>query len=377
MTLLENNTTTTKKEWHDDASLDLIKSHLNLICSYLDIDPNKASFNHLYTVNNKDRNESNGYINFRLSAQQVGENFPERFGIRVLPRVFNDRLQIPAKRINSYINAEYIVFAEKTDTDHLYIAHADPITHKQEWLLKPEYRRMENHIYDNGVVTTNFVFNIKALLQNHQIIEILSSKFLAGEQQITVFLGGNPSDDSCRTRKPYYDYNIDTSNIDYVQYDPRTSRSCFYCFGTERYTEHLGTFSTIAETVSELTDLSKKAIIQRLYRAYNNTLNTGLAYKFTVPAKKAVIGNCMYDQRMVDEDGNISMFVSTDPTFDVIDNAVKNVTADMKTYQKTYQEAHKDERKTYKKVLKYSKTHSEPKASWTDEEKTLFWKIKK
>ena len=348
----------------DIQSLNLIKTHLNLICSFFDIDVNKSAFNHIFTINNSARSIDNGFANFNLFAQQVGSAGPSSFKMRVLPRVFNDRLTIPAKRITNYINAENIIFAKPGEEDVVFIAQADPFTHKQEWLLKPQYRKQEEVTYSDGNIVTNYVYNIGALLYDRQICEVLSPKFNA-ENEITVFLGGDIDDINSRVRKPYYDYNIDMSNIKFVQYDPRTSRSCYYCFGNMRYTEILGTFSGIVKEMKELSDLNESAIYQRLTRAYNKTCETGKAYKFTIPAKKEIIGNCMFDQRMI-EDRNIILYVSSDKTFDVIDNKVEYATENMTAYKKIYN-----------KVNKYSKTHSEPKASWTDEEKELFWKITK
>lgn len=64
------------------------------------------------------------------------------------------------------------------------------------------------------------------------------------------------------------------------------------------------------------------------------------------------------DKRFLDANGDIKLGLSN--TIDTYITEKINKTKD---------------RKVYKKVLKYKKTHSKPKDSWTDEEKDLFYKI--
>ena len=139
-----------------------------------------------------------------------------------------------------------------------------------------------------------------------------------------------------RVWKDYIKYNIDTSHITYVQYDGKQPNTIFWCMDPERYTRNIGTTTAISAYLEKLSSKDAKSIYQQITRAYRKNVETGKTYSFKIPANEKCLNNINFNPEMFDENGNITIYVSNDPSFDVIKNKTEKVTDDIKVYRKVW-----------------------------------------
>lgn len=368
---------------HNKKALDLINSWKDEIFSFLNSKPDTdKNYNHIWTINNNERNEHNGYANFRF---QYNDYYDELSSSAIVKRVnirietlFENRLNIPAKKIHNYRKADYLIFG---DSERLCISQ------DHSWL--------ENKIYSNrydfkinNVMKTYYGFNIDQLLNDGLICMLHhGNEYETGYMSIITDTIKNSWDRSGRAviKKVFQNYNVDTSHIKYVQFDPRTAQSCYYGLKYSTHTDKLGTLVRIASYYSDYSSISPNAIYQRLCRALNRTVETGKLFPCYIPIKQSAIKNMSIDSDTVNKDNELVLYLSQSSDTEIQKCLNHNKTEDIKNYQKnyykdyhqrnSYQNYQKAEGNRYRKVKKYLQTHSEPKASWSDYEKELFWEL--
>ena len=354
-------------------ALELVNNWKDEIYSFLEAKPDSPykKFNHIYTNNNSDRNKNNGFANFVFQANVcIDDNYAlvDKFNIRIETNVFMGRFQVAARKVNNFANADYIIFGTG---DTLYVSDRKA-NNNHDWLFNKELRNRTD-VEINGKLRTFYTYNLNALLKNHKVFCIIKNEYkldkrivVCTEDLATKFNEGADSN----IYKTFNYYDIDTSNIKYVQYDPRLAQICFYGFKGYKYTNNRGTVIEITNLLSDYADISQQAIYQRLNRALTNTVKTGKVKTCVIPMKDWVRNDISFDSSILNENNEVEVYLSQDPDFDIEENKHINKTEDMKEYQKNYGNM-------YRKVKKYKLTHTEPRASWTDEEKELFYKIEK
>lgn len=358
----------------NQKALFLVNKWKNVIFSYLNACPDKG-MNRISTIPANERNHNNGYSNFRFWVNEYyGDTaYVRRYNVRFETGLSCDRtFWISDVKARMLEDADLLIFANES---HIYIADPDPHSKKIEWLKeKKYYSQKEVDWLGNNKCKTYNEYNIYGLLNNHQIVS-LAYDFNTNGDTIKVITSTDylvADNKDARTTKPYYDYNIDTSHIESVQWDKKVGKMMYYSFG-DRFTRLFAPSTVIALELSELTTLTPQQLYQRIFRVYHKMIETGKAYSTKFPAKSEIIGNIAYNQQWIDRDGNISLYISNDEYFDIWENKVELATADMKEYQKKYQKAYRektaDSKRVYQKVFMYLKRHNytfNPK--WSEEE---------
>lgn len=377
----------------NQKALHLMNKWKDVIFSYLNACPNK-DYNHITTIPLKDRNQNNGYSNFRLFVNEyVGTGtLQSRMNVRFETAMFNDDLLIQTAKVNSFLGADILIFATE---DSLFISQ------DQSWLINTNYFNVSVHRFneDNSkkekIVVYNR-YNAYNLIANHEIVKVVYDPSVDKDNIIVIssydFLihdeNGNIRD--TRVKKSFHEYNIDTSHIKSVQWDRRFAKA-IYCSLGDRYTNTLFTTYDLAAYLEEKTYLTTNQLYQRIIRVYNKVLETGKAYctKFKVRPEYictdgAFTSKNPIDPRWIDENGNISLYISIDPEFDIFENKIELATADMKQYQQEYQKAKAetikayqkryreekaDSKRIYQKVFMYLKRHNNTfNPKWNEEE---------
>lgn len=362
---------------NNKKALRLVESYKNIIYSYLDADPSKINFNHIVTIPASNRNDNNGWANFRFDYQEKSHCM-NKINVRVETNTFNNDLIIQTSKVTHLQKSDLIIFPGE-DEDIVYLSFLDRWGNR-DWLLDKRFYRQETMSWSGSEKTYNH-YNLKNLLANGQIIEVLLDK---SENKIVVIsnldflLPEYELKNDTRTWKTYNDYNIDLSHIEQVQFDGKQPSTIFWCTKSARYTENIGSTTKVSLYLESVSTKEASAIYQQLTRAYKKTISTGKAYSFKIPAKKEVIenANLAYDPAMLDDKGNIVVYVSNDPSFDVIENKVENITANKNEYKKTEGGKNNALRAKVRNWLKRHNNEFNPK--WTEEEiniaKTIFEK---
>lgn len=300
---------------HNQKALDIINRYSNQIFSYLNADPKKVNFNHIVTVPVSNRNENNGFPNFRFDVNEVC-GLLTHYNVRVETNTFQDDFIIETSKVAKISKSEILIFEAN---DSIYISELDNWGNRN-WLTDKRFFYQKRIEWPTGCKTYNY-YNFRNLLANGQITQILHDKIddkIVVVSNLDFLLDGQKNTRVC---KPYYDYNISTAHITQVQYDGKQPKTMFWCTGNERYTKNVGSSTKIAEYLMNLSILDAKSIYQRVTRVYNKMMKEGKAFSTKIPANPKIIGNLNYDQSMIDEDNNITIYVSNDPNFDVIENA--------------------------------------------------------
>lgn len=307
------------------------------ILSYLEVDPNKPCI--LFTVNAADRDDINGWAQFKLSYIDLANNV-EKVYIRLETNTFKDHIFIKPTKIKHIKNVDLLVFYNEF-SDSVYISDKKITNHK--WLEDKTIRSVDTSINN----TAYYKYHLDSILSVHGAVElfklnnkiqIIRDSFVRYWNQ-QVFIYNN--------EKPIYQYNKFIKKFSYVQCDKKDRETIYYCFSNEQQANKAATIMGLVDIISNYTSLSKRAIEMKLRRAM----------KDETYAEIKCNGNI--DKRFLNSKGNIEIGLS-----DTLD-AFLNRKVALSSIDK----------KIYKKVQNYKKKHDKPRDSWTDEEKDLFYKI--
>lgn len=366
-----------KFENNNTQVLRLLNKYKNEIFSYLNADPEKG-MNRISTIPSKERNENNGYANFRFFVNVREDDWSQvqKYNVRIETKIFNDRLVLQRSKIKYMEKADLIIFA---DDENLYISDLSR-SKTRDWLYELKFfYKMDLDFQNKGNPKTYHYYSAISLLANHQIVSIAHNNIYNDKIFVISspeFMRTDCTDKDARIAKPYYDYHIDTSHIETVQFDPKTPKTMYWCFGGYRCTSFVGSSTGIAANIADWTSLTPSQLYQRIVRLYKKMKETGKAYCTKFPVNPKIVGNIYYQQSFIDEDNCVALYISDSEDFDVIENKVEKLTEDMKEYQKdyqkTYREQHSDEKKVYQKVFMYLKRHNNSfNPKWNKEEQNI------
>lgn len=306
------------------------------ILSYLEVDPNKPCI--LFTVNAADRNDINGWAQFKLSYIDLANNV-EKIYIRLETNTFKDHIFIKPTKIKHIKNVDLLVFYNEL-SDSVYISDKKITGHK--WLNDKSIRSIASSI-NNAVY---YKYHLDSILSVHGAVElfklnnkiqIIRDSFIRYWQQ-QVFIYNN--------EKPIYKYQL-IKKFSYVQCDRKDREIVYYCFGNEQQANKATSIMGLVDVLSNHTSLAKHTLEMKLRRAMKAETYV------EIPC------NGQIDERFLNIKGNIEVGLSnTLDAFLTRKVALSSI-----------------DKKMYKKVQNYKKKHDTPRNSWTDEEKELFWKI--
>ena len=332
---------------NNKKALEIVNKYKNVIYSFLMADPSKTDYNHITTISTSERTDDNGYANFRFCFQEE-KGYIQKLNVRVETNSYDNKLFINVNKVTHLAKSDMLIFPS-TKPNSIYVSLLDNFGGRS-WLTdKTLFSRTTIKYTETNSKTYN-VYNLYKLID--KVNSIFELTYNPDNNTIVVisdymFTINNDKKLDTRVFKPYYDYNIDTDHIKYVQYDKKTSGSIFWCFGKERYTDKIASTTKLAAYLSQYTDKEANSIYQQILRTYKKTAETGKAYSFKIKAKETLLNNFTIDPDLIDNDGNIIVYVSGDDNFDVIENKVENITDNMAEYQAKYQAKYQPE---YQKV---------------------------
>lgn len=313
--------------------IDQIKDY---ILSYLEVDPNKPCY--LKSINASARDDVNGWAQFQLSYIDLVNNL-EKVYIRLETNTFKDHIFIKPTKIKHIKNVDLLIFYNEM-SDSVYISDKKITNHK--WLEDKTIRSVDTSINN----TAYYKYHLDSILSVHGAVElfklnnkiqIIRDSFVRYWQQ-QVFIYNN--------EKPIYQYQYNKV-FKYVQCDKKDRETIYYCFNNEQQADKAASIMGLVDIISNYTSLTKHNLEMRLRRAMKAETYT------EIPC------NGQIDKRFLNSKGNIEIGLSnTIDAFLTRKVALSSIDKNM-----------------YRKVYKYKKTHDNPKESWTDEEKELFWKI--
>lgn len=306
------------------------------ILSYLEVDPNKPCI--LFTVNAADRDDVNGWAQFKISYIDLANNV-EKVYIRLETNTFKDHIFIKPTKIKHIKNVDLLVFYNEL-SDSVYISDKKITNHK--WLEDKSIRSIDSSI--NNVAY--YKYHLDSILSVHGAVElfklnnkiqVIRDSFIRYWQQ-QVFIYNN--------EKPIYKYQF-IKKFSYVQSDKKDRDIVYYCFHNEAQADKATSIMGLVDVLSNYTSLTKHNLEMKLRRAMK------------AETYAEITCNGQIDKRFLNSKGNIEVGLSnTLDAFLTRKVALSSVDKNM-----------------YRKVSKYKKTHDKPRDSWTDEEKDLFWKI--
>lgn len=392
----------------NQKALNIVNRYKNIIYSYLEavppfLDPAKIKTNNILDSSKKEeyikekqseyedqwkyvnsistvpmtsRTEENGYANFKFTYnEQVRPDYYQArtLNVRVETAIgfsstnYHNILSINSSKVKVIVNADLLIFARDDANGTLYLSFREDCNNGNtgnNWLNDISNRTKEYVSGPNGKIRAYYTYDLQSLWEQGKLIKIYQDSVLLNEKKIAILHNDyiTKSGDSVNTYKNYIDYNIDTSHIKEVQYDRRSADTCFWGYRNSLYTSNDGTLPGIVNGWKEIFDPSENVgnVYQRLYNALDKTLKTDVAHccKIKVDMKKV---NCMFDPNIFNEKGELEIYISNNPDFNIQENKKVNKTSDMKTYQKTYQ-----------KVVMYLKRHDNAyNPKWTEEEKAI------
>lgn len=306
------------------------------ILSYLEVDPNKPCI--LFTVNAADRDDINGWAQFKLSYIDLANNV-EKVYIRLETNTFKDHIFIKPTKIKHIKNVDLLVFYNEF-SDSVYISDKKITNHK--WLEDKTIRSVDTSINN----TAYYKYHLDSILSVHGAVElfklnnkiqIIRDSFVRYWNQ-QVFIYNN--------EKPIYQYKF-VKKFSYVQSDKKDRETIYYCFNNEQQADKAASIMGLVDIISNYTSLTKHNLEMKLRRAMKAETYT------EIPC------NGQIDKRFLNSKGNIEIGLSN--TLDAFLTRKVSLSS--------------IDKKMYKKVQNYKKKHDTPRDSWTDEEKELFWKI--
>lgn len=315
---------------NNKRALNLMNESKDLIYSYLEAKPDAegSCYNRIKTIPITDRNQDNGYSNFKFGYNHIVYGY-QTANVRIETGSFMGNFSIDATKIDNIKSADLIVFAASNDS--IYIADRT-LNNNNAWLFDKSIRNVVVVPYEKKK-RVYYQFNIEMLLYKKAIIKLRKEddKLLAIHgDTYTMYKGEQPL-----IAKDFHEYNIDTSDIDFVMYDGLTSKACFYnfLFNEHTCTEHIATLTKLAayiwETVADQKETTVSAIYQKIVRAYNKTIKDNVATPVVISARKNNI-----DSSILDKDGNVVLYVSDNEEFNISQHLKANKTDDMKVYQR-------------------------------------------
>ncbi len=345
---------------NNEKALNFINTYKDAIYSYLMADPSKTKFNHITTISVSQRNDNNGWANFEIMYNEdIG--LCKRKQVRVETNVFRNELIVQTSKVVHILKSDILLFPSENE-DSFYISIGN-----RNWLTDIKFFRRETVSWDGINSKTYNIYNLKNLLANSQIVKILVDKVLNKIviiSNLDFLLQESENVNDTRVWKEYKKYNIDTSHIQFVQYDGKQPNTIFWCTKASRYTKDIASTTKLALYLESMSSVSAKNIYQKINRIYKKFLISGKACSFKIPASKNVLSSINYDQSMFDDKGNIVIYISDRADFDIKENKVENITENIKDYQKDYGNH-------YRKVKKWIKEHpgntSFPK-KWTKQD---------
>ena len=318
---------------NNTKALEIVNKYKNVIYSFLMADPSKTDYNHITTISTSGRTDDNGYANFRFCFQEE-KGYIQKLNVRVETSNYDNKLFINVNKVSHLAKSDMLIFPS-IKPNSIYVSLLDNFGGRS-WLTdKTLFSRITKKC--NGKNKTYNVYNLYKLID--KVNSIFELTYNPDNNTIVVisdymFTINNDKKLDTRVFKPYYDYNIDTGHIKYVQYDKKTSGSVFWCFGKERYTDKIASTTKLATYLSQYTDKDASAIYRQILKAYKKTAETGKAHSFKIRAKETLLNNFTIDPDLIDNDGNIIVYVSGEDNFDVTENKVENITDNMAEYQK-------------------------------------------
>ncbi len=318
---------------NNKKALEIVNKYKNVIYSFLMADPSKTDYNHITTISTSERTDDNGYANFRFCFQEE-KGYIQKLNVRVETNSYDNKLSINVNKVAHLAKSDMLIFPS-IKPNSIYVSLLDNFGGRS-WLTdKTLFSRITKKTETN--TKTYNVYNLYKLID--KVNSIFELTYNPDNNTIVVisdymFTINNDKKLDTRVFKPYYDYNIDTDHIKYVQYDKKTSGSVFWCFGKERYTDKIASTTKLAAYLSQYTDKDASAIYRQILKAYKKTAETGKAHSFKIKAKETLLNNFTIDPDLIDSDGNITVYVSGEDNFDVTENKVENITDNMAEYQK-------------------------------------------
>lgn len=356
---------------------EVMAAYSNYILTYLNSHPDnpdsKKKYNHIYAVPADERNDNNGYANFRIMTNETnasGNLTSKTYNVRLETDFFGEVLTIPTVKVWHLCKADIIILANK---EECYIST------KNEWLKDKNFYSQKQSELDSKKILNSY--NILSLACHGYVTKLIKDEIENNLILVNDCVSANDFlDKQCnqntkifRTRKPFIDFGIDTCEYEYVQYDLRIPQVVFWNFACYNYTDNQASLPLLASTLADKTDWDVKSIYRKLLLALNNHLKDGKTHIAKIPANRKTIKetlNLQYDDAIFDDKYNLCIAVSKSPDFSIQDNKIENATKNMKEYQKEYQKTEGyNVHKIKVKIRKWLKTHNnEYNPKWTDEE---------
>ena len=229
----------------------------SILFSYLEADPKKVQ--NISTIIPSNRNNANGYANLKVTYIDYA-NIIQTKTIRLETNIFGDCIFLKPKKAVSLKNVDLIIFYdEKLDSFYL----SDKTICNMKWLDDKSIRDIVTDPYGK----TFYSYKIDTLLEHHNILQlikydkvhIIHDSFLHYYQGIV--LKGHTD------TKKYVDYTPKKAKDFYILCDAKDRDTIFWCYHNELQANKAATLLGLADEFSKYSNLTQKAIYDRLYRA--------------------------------------------------------------------------------------------------------------
>ena len=367
---------------HNKKALAIVNKYKDQIFTYLNAIP--GEYNSITTIPSKDRNESNGYANFRFNVNELenGSSVPmvKHYNVRVETNAFDNFFIMETTKARHPHNCDILLFEYQ---DNLFISEKDNFG-KRSWLDNKSCFSRKTITWADGSKKTYNYYKLMNLVSNGYITELVydetENKIIYFNNLLFMLPEENSKFVDTRVTKELVNYNISTDHIERVQYDGKTAGTVFWNFANNRYTDNMAATTSLAAYLGKISTEKEINIYQKLMRAYNNTIKTGKAYLVKVKANEEYTMKTIKfeaDPATMNANNEIVLAISDSDNFDIIENQVENLTDDIKTYKKNYQKNYQKTEggKTHAakaKIRNWLKRHNnEFNPKWTEGEKEL------
>lgn len=322
----------------------LIDRVIDNLLAYLEVDPRKKAY--LSSINAKNRNDLNGFANFKLTYIDLC-NLNETRNIRLETNVFDDHLYLRPQVIKHIQNADIIIFFDRK-SDSVFIADK-VINNNHNWLKDTSIRY--SHIDSNNKVY--FKYNLEILLHNHAVVQLfrMDDKIRIVHDSLGRYF--NQEVLNANVYKKVSNYSNCLNKVySYVQSDVKMSETIYYCLSSETEANKPATLKGIAKQIWAYTKLTELQTYKKLFDA---CAKNGYA-------KFECISNDERIKNLLNSNGEIEIGLSK----------VKDTKLTKVIKKSNDAEYHK----RYIKVKHYiGRDHTEPNKKWPDEDKELFYEI--
>lgn len=364
---------------------EILEQNLSLLLSYLQAE-NGSKYNHIYATPNKSvnnniptRTSSIGLAQFfiqynkYIGSTKTGKKHfrVEKATVRVEKNYFSHNLTIFAEKVKNLEKSDFIIFG---DNFEFFISEKDNWGN-QAWIADPNYYKKREIDFGFGLFSV-YEYDIYKLLKDKKIkslsLEPCSNKVVA-------FSGNFNNEKDCE--REYFDYSNFVAEKDmlkhiYIQNDPRTPQSIYFCpFGC-RYTNRISTIKNLAKEITKITNISEKNIYQKLQYAKRQTTKKDIAipaiFDLDPKIEEKLLSNINFDSSCIINHKYV-IFLSQIKDYDVIEHKRILKTENKTEYQAEYQAEYKKENaerlKMYSRIKMYLKRHNnEFNPKWNDEE---------